>query len=63
MNIPGAKQDNGITQIGTVEADLIADPSDEAGKIIGSRGNIPIDTLLSIPGLKFNRDKVYAKAK
>lgn len=63
INVPKSKTENGITQIGTAEALLRADTSDEAGKIIGSRGNIALDTLLSIPGLKFNRDKVYAKAK
>ena len=61
INIPWAKEDNGITQIWTIEVTLAADISDEAGRIIGSRGNIPTGTILSIPGLKFNRDKVYAK--
>lgn len=63
VNVPGAHSVNGITEIGMVEVMLQADPSDEAGKMIGARGNIPTDTYLSIPGLKFNRDKVYAKAK
>ncbi len=62
INVPWAKEENGITQIGTVDVSLMADISDEAGRIIGSRGNIPTGTLLSIPGLKFNRDKVYAKS-
>ena len=63
VNIPASKTDNGITQIGTVDATLRADPSDEGGKIIGARGNILANSLLTIPWLKFNRDKVYAKAK
>ena len=63
VNIPASKTDNGITQIGTVDATIRADLSDEAGKVIGARGNILANTLLTIPGLKFNRDKVYAKAK
>lgn len=63
INIPASKTENGITQIGTVDITLRADQVDEAGKIIGERWNIAIDTILSIPGLKFNRDKVYAKAK
>ena len=63
INVPKSKTENGITQIGTAEAVLRADPSDEAGRVIGSRWNVPIDTIFSIPGLKFNRDKVYAKAK
>jgi hypothetical protein len=42
---------------------LFADANDEIGKVIGQRGNISNGTDLVIPGLKFNRDKVYAKAK
>lgn len=49
--------------MGVLEIAVTADINDEAGKLIGSRGNIPAGTDLSIPGLKFNRDKVYAKAK
>ena len=63
VNVPKSRTENGITQIGTVDVLLRADPSDESGKVIWSRGNVPIDTIFSIPGLKFNRDKVYAKAK
>ena len=63
INVPAAKEENGITQIGTLDVSLRADPADEAGRVIGARGNIPANTLLTIPGLKFNRDKVYAKAK
>lgn len=62
-NVPPAREINGITEIGSVELLLKADPNDESGKMIGERGNIPTGTYLSIPGLKFNRDKVYAKAK
>ena len=29
---------------------------------MGIRGNISEGTLLDIPGLRFNRDKIYAKA-
>ena len=63
VNIPPARGLNGITEIGTMEVYMKADQYDEAGKIIGIRWNIPTTTYLSIPGLKFNRDKVYAKAK
>ena len=63
VNIPAAKTINGITEIGVAEVLVRADQKDEAGKIIGIRGNIPTATLLTIPGLKFNRDKVYAKTK
>lgn len=62
-NIPPARTLNGITEIGSAEVSLKADQADEAGRIIGARWNIASDTYLSIPGLKFNRDKVYAKAK
>lgn len=37
INVPKSKTENGITQIGTAEAVLRADPSDEAGRVIGSR--------------------------
>ncbi len=63
VSIPVAKTVNGITEIGVAEVLVRADQKDEAGKIIGLRGNIPNATLLTIPGLKFNRDKVYAKTK
>lgn len=63
VNVPPARKVNDITEIGSVEAILKADPNDESGKMIGERGNVPTGTYLSIPGLKFNRDKVYGKAK
>lgn len=63
VSVPGSRTINGITEIGMVDISLRADASDEAGKTIGIRWNIQTDTYLSIPWLKFNRDKVYAKAK
>ncbi len=63
INVPPSRKINDITEIGSVEVLLKADPNDEAWKMIGVRWNIPTATYLSIPGLKFNRDKVYAKAK
>jgi hypothetical protein len=63
VNVPPSRTVNDITEIGRVEVSVVADPSDEAGKTIGIRGNIKAGTDLSIPGLKFNRDKVYGKAK
>lgn len=45
------------------EATLIADMYDNMWKIIWVRWNIWASTLLSIPWLKFNRDKIYAKTK
>lgn len=63
VNVPASQTINGITEIGKAEVTLMADPNDEAGKVIGTRGNILAWTDLTIPWLKFNRDKVYAKAK
>lgn len=63
VNVPPSHTINGITEIGRVEVSVIADPSDEAGRVIGERGNIKAGSDLTIPGLKFNRDKVYAKAR
>lgn len=48
--------------IGKVKTILIADGYDTAGELIGEKGNIVEGTILDIPGLKFNRDKIYAKA-
>ncbi len=63
VNVPPSRTINGITEIGRVEVSVTADPSDEAGRVIGERGNIKAGSDLTIPGLKFNRDKVYAKAR
>lgn len=63
INVPAARKVNGVTELGSTEIYLKADQNDEAGKQIGSRGNVVTGTYFSIPGLKFNRDKVYAKAK
>lgn len=63
VKIPASRSLNGITEMWVVEVPLVADIRDESGKIIGERGNIEQWTDLVIPGLKFNRDKIYAKAK
>lgn len=63
VNVPPSRTINDITEIWRVEVSVIADPSDEAGRTIWERGNIKAWTDLTIPGLKFNRDKVYGKAK
>lgn len=63
VTVPPSRTLNGITEMGSIEIEVVADPYDETGKIIGTRGNIEAKTDLTIPGLKFNRDKVYAKAK
>lgn len=63
INVPAARESNGVTEIGAVEVYVKAEALDEGGRIVWSRGNIPTGTYLSIPGLKFNREKVYAKTK
>jgi hypothetical protein len=63
INVPSARVINGVTEIGSVEVYVRAEPTDEAGRAVGSRWNIPTGEFLSIPWLKFNRDKIYAKAK
>lgn len=45
------------------EVIVVADLYDNLGKIIWSRWNIKSWTLLVIPWLKFNKDKIYAKVK
>lgn len=63
IKIPASKSLNGITEMWIIEIELIADTYDESGKLIAERWNITQWTDLVIPGLKFNRDKIYAKAK
>ncbi|MCK9272426.1 hypothetical protein M0P65_02665 [Candidatus Gracilibacteria bacterium] len=59
--VPPAKTLSGITTAGNTVINVITDPYDLAGNIIGKKGNISKDLILTIPGLKFNRDKIYAK--
>jgi len=61
VKVPATKTLSGITVMGKTTAILIADTYDIKNDIIGVRGNIPEWITLTIPGLKFNRDKVYAK--
>lgn len=63
VKIPGAKTLNGITEMWTTEVEVIADPRDGAGNIVGVRGNIKAWVDFTIPGLKFNRENIYAKSK
>ena len=63
VNVPPARSINGITEMWTVDVEVIADIRDEAGRLIGERWNIAAGTDCTIPGLKFNREKIYAKAK
>lgn len=63
VKIPASRSLNWITEMWVVEVELLADTHDESGKLIAERWNIIQWTDLVIPGLKFNRDKIYAKAK
>lgn len=63
IKLPATRTLNGITEMGVTEAEVEADIQDGNGNIIGARGNIPTGTDLKIPGLKFNQEKIYAKAK
>lgn len=63
IKIPPTRTASGETVVGKTEAALYADVYDVKGDLIGVRGNIPEGTVLSAPGLKFNRDKIYAKTK
>ncbi|MDD2745731.1 MAG: hypothetical protein PHU93_04295 [Candidatus Gracilibacteria bacterium] len=61
IKIPPTRMNGEEVAIGKVKTILIADGYDTTGELIGERGNIKTDTILDIPGLKFNRDKFYAK--
>ncbi len=62
ITIPPMMTDaSGSVVIGKAKAMLTADGYDTKGEIMGVRGNIKTDAILEIPGLKFNRDKIYAK--
>lgn len=60
---PSTKTDEGKLIIWKTEIILVADVYDNKSKIIWIRWNINSWTILTIPWLKFNRDKVYAKTK
>lgn len=63
VSIPKARSINWITEMGSVDVEVVASVRDDAGGIIWEKGNVPAGTYFTIPGLKFNRDKIYAKAK
>ena len=63
IRVPASRTGSGEVVIGKTEATLVADVYDTNNEIIGQRGNIKADKILTIPGLKFNRDKIYAKTK
>lgn len=60
---PSRKSADWQLQIGNMDATLIADLNDNSGKIMWKRWNIGTWVILTIPWLKFNRDKIYAKTK
>ncbi|NDK19418.1 hypothetical protein GW819_01100 [Candidatus Gracilibacteria bacterium] len=61
IKVPPTQTLSGVTVIGKTTTSLIADTYDMEGNIIGVRGNIEEGLTLTVPGLKFNRDKIYAK--
>jgi hypothetical protein len=61
VKVPPTRTLSGVTVIGKATASLVADTYDTKGEIIGIRGNVAEWLTLTIPWLKFNRDKVYAK--
>ena len=62
VKVPSTQVASWVTIIGKTTTTLIADTYDLKGEIIGERGNILDGLTLTIPGLKFNRDKIYAKS-
>lgn len=60
---PATRNGSWELEIWKVEVTLVADMYDNLWKIIWVRWNIKWWTLLTIPKLKFNRDKIYAKTK
>jgi uncharacterized integral membrane protein len=63
IRIPPSRTINGITEMGSIEISVVADPVDIVGAAIGDRWNISDGVNMTIPWLKFNRDKVYARSK
>lgn len=63
IKIPPTRTFSGEVVVGKTESSVYADIYDVKGDLIGVRGNIAEGTVLSAPGLKFNRDKIYAKTK
>ncbi|MFO0764017.1 MAG: hypothetical protein U0518_04155 [Candidatus Gracilibacteria bacterium] len=61
IKIPGMVTRNGEVIPGKIQIPLVAENVDEKGRIIGIRGNLKSGAFLSIPGLKFNKSKVYAQ--
>jgi hypothetical protein len=63
INVPPARSINWITEMGSVDVDVMAAVRDDAWWIIWEKWNISSGVDFTIPWLKFNRDKIYAKSK
>jgi len=59
--VPPAKNSSWAVEAWKTVINVAADPYDLAWNLAWKRWNISSDVVLTIPGLKFNRDKIYAK--
>ncbi|HRI36764.1 MAG TPA: hypothetical protein PK765_07045, partial [bacterium] len=62
VEVPPARVSGNEVVPGTAEIRVSADMYDREGNVIGARGNIASGILLTIPGLTFNRDKIYGES-
>lgn len=62
IDLPPSTNDGWAVVPGTKTAWVKAATHWLDGKIIGSKWNIPKDTLMNLPGLKEDKDKIYAKS-
>lgn len=60
---PMTETTTGSNAVTYVTVNVVADPYDINGKIVGTKGNIADGAILTIPGLKFNRDKIYGRTE
>jgi hypothetical protein len=60
--VPPTRTLSGEVIVGKTTVTLIADPYDTKGELSGDRANIWSGVILDMPGLKFNKDKIYAKS-
>ncbi|EKD66600.1 MAG: hypothetical protein ACD_49C00029G0028 [uncultured bacterium (gcode 4)] len=59
--VPPATSASWAVEAWKIVINITADPYDLAWNLAWKRWNIASDVVLTIPGLKFNRDKIYAK--
>lgn len=63
VKIPGVHYDgSGTLVFGRANIEVIARVNDVDGGFVGEKGNLKIGNLFTIPGLKFNQDKIYARS-